>query len=333
MDHTGCFEFLNASPAVSVLVNSMVSGVPETQVGSGLRLLRLDVPSVARRGEPVWLNCSYDLERDQLYSIKWYKNNVEIYRYLPSETPRVKVYNMPGIHIDVSRSNISDLYLNDTDLNSEGKYRCEVSAESPSFQTERAQQEMLMYVLPLEDPVIRGLRSQYQIGDPVNLTCSYGPSKPNASLTWYINDRKVPTGSEEVVENGHFLDAEGLWHAHSRVTFVAQPSHFWHGAMEVRCASHAALPYFVSSEELTVRDYGRTLDVSGTRLLRVLPVQRPRRSRHAAPQLPPGRAALQQGRAAPQVRLAAAARVHGCQRAACAHQRQAPQLGPAGVLR
>ncbi|XP_075547684.1 uncharacterized protein LOC142582172 isoform X2 [Dermacentor variabilis] len=236
------------------------------KVGSGLRLLRLDVPSVARRGEPVWLNCSYDLERDQLYSIKWYKNNVEIYRYLPSETPRVKVYNMPGIHIDVSRSNISDLYLNDTDLNSEGKYRCEVSAESPSFQTERAQQEMLMYVLPLEDPVIRGLRSQYQIGDPVNLTCSYGPSKPNASLTWYINDRKVPTGSEEVVENGHFLDAEGLWHAHSRVTFVAQPSHFWHGAMEVRCASHAALPYFVSSEELTVRDYGRTLDVSGPRM-------------------------------------------------------------------
>ncbi|KAH6931050.1 hypothetical protein HPB50_021989 [Hyalomma asiaticum] len=113
--------------------------------GSCLRLLRLDVPSVARRGEPVWLNCSYDLESDQLYSVKWYKNNVEIYRYLPSETPRVKVYNMPGIHIDVSRSNISDLYLNDTDLNSEGKYRCEVSAESPSFQTERAQQEMIMY--------------------------------------------------------------------------------------------------------------------------------------------------------------------------------------------
>ncbi|KAH7938623.1 hypothetical protein HPB51_028859 [Rhipicephalus microplus] len=121
-------------------------------------------------------------------------------------------------------------------------------------------------VLPLEDPIIRGLRSQYQIGDPVNLTCSYGPSKPNASLTWYINDRKVPTGSEEVVENGHFVDAETLWHAHSRVSFVAQASHFWHGTMEVRCASHSALPYFVSSEELTIRDYGRIVDVSGPRI-------------------------------------------------------------------
>lgn len=48
-------------------------------------------------------------------------------------------------------------------------------------------------VLPYEDPVIKGLYSQYQLGDLVNLTCSYGPSKPNASLTWYINDRKVST--------------------------------------------------------------------------------------------------------------------------------------------
>ncbi|XP_077564020.1 uncharacterized protein LOC144179514 [Haemaphysalis longicornis] len=234
--------------------------------GCGLRLLRLDVPSVARRGEPIWLNCSYDLERDQLYSVKWYKNNVEIYRYLPSETPRVKVYNMPGIHIDVSRSNISDLYLNDTDLYSEGKYRCEVSAESPSFQTERAQKELIVYVLPIEDPVIKGLRGQYQVGDVVNLTCSYGPSKPNASLTWYINDRKVPTGIDESVQSGHLEGDEGLWQVFSRVTFVAQPSHFWHGSMEVRCASHAALPYYVSSEEVTVRDYGRTVDVSGPQM-------------------------------------------------------------------
>lgn len=233
---------------------------------SGLRLLRLDVPSIMRRGEATWLNCSYELERDQLYSIKWYKNNVEIYRYLPSETPRVKVYNMPGIHIDVSRSNISDLYLNDTDLNSEGKYRCEVSAESPSFQTERAQKEMIVYVLPYQDPLIKGLYSQYQIGDLVNLTCSYGPSKPNASLTWYINDRKVPTASDEAVHRTHYVDGEGLSHAHSRISFVAQPSHFWHGTMEIRCASHAALPYYASSEEITIRDYGRTVDISGPRM-------------------------------------------------------------------
>ncbi|XP_077565013.1 uncharacterized protein LOC144180558 [Haemaphysalis longicornis] len=232
----------------------------------GLRLLRLDVPSVARSGDPIWLNCSYDLERDQLYSVKWYKNNVEIYRYLPSETPRTKVYNMPGIHIDVSRSNISNLYLNDTNLHTEGKYRCEVSAESPSFQTERAQKELMMYELPPEDPFISGWRNQYRVGDPVNLTCSYGPSKPNTSLTWYINGKKVPTFNGESVRNKELTANDGFWHVFSRVAFVAQPNHFWHGAMEVRCAAYAALPYFVSSEEITLRDFGRVVQVTSPRM-------------------------------------------------------------------
>lgn len=64
-------------------------------------------------------------------------------------------------------------------------------------------------VLPLEDPIIRGLRSQYQIGDPVNLTCSYGPSKPNASLTWYINDRKVRAPMCVLDRNKGILTADG----------------------------------------------------------------------------------------------------------------------------
>ncbi|KAG0433447.1 hypothetical protein HPB47_019910, partial [Ixodes persulcatus] len=415
----------------------------------GLRLLRLDVPSIMRRGEQTWLNCSYDLERDQLYSIKWYKNNVEIYRYLPSETPRVKVYNMPGIHIDVSRSNISDLYLNDTDLNSEGKYRCEVSAESPSFQTERAQKEMIVYAHPSKFPQfksepssggpdedlietrssrrIQGLHPEhgllpprtkqptrptmndqlsqplaassiiylpdtagvdglreivrdivreelrkmlpaadrpssislavvvreevhraFQPEVPINTTTpeeptlSYAamarrppqanrqdtapprrdppmpqyrrrqeeqvqdvrPEQPSPRKTdvWQTADRRpvdhiyrscphrrlglrgfhpndphpssleantpsqVPTASEEAIHRTQYVDGEGLSYVQSRISFVAQPGHFWHGSMEIRCASHAALPYYVSSEELTIRDYGRTVDISGPRM-------------------------------------------------------------------
>lgn len=32
--------------------------------------------------------------------------------------------------------------------------------------------------------------------------------------------------------------------------------------MEVRCVSYAALPYFVSSEEITLRDFGRAVQVT-----------------------------------------------------------------------
>lgn len=54
------------------------------------------------KGDGVWLNCTYDLEREKLYSIKWHKNNVEFYRYLPEDAPPGQKYELDGIHLDVS---------------------------------------------------------------------------------------------------------------------------------------------------------------------------------------------------------------------------------------
>lgn len=70
----------------------------------GLRLVRLDMPSVVIRGDPVWLNCSFDLESDDLYSVKWYKSHREFFRYLPSESPPAQSYRLSGVYVDVSLS-------------------------------------------------------------------------------------------------------------------------------------------------------------------------------------------------------------------------------------
>ncbi|KAH6929990.1 hypothetical protein HPB50_007930 [Hyalomma asiaticum] len=69
---------------------------------NGLRLVRLDMPSAVIRGDPLWLNCSFDLESDELYSVKWYKNNREFFRYLPNENPPGQAYKLSGVHVDVS---------------------------------------------------------------------------------------------------------------------------------------------------------------------------------------------------------------------------------------
>lgn len=49
-------------------------------LGSSLRLVMLEVPSPSYAGESIELSCIYDLEQDKLYSVKWYKNDVEFYR-------------------------------------------------------------------------------------------------------------------------------------------------------------------------------------------------------------------------------------------------------------
>ncbi|KAK8787445.1 hypothetical protein V5799_022779 [Amblyomma americanum] len=69
-------------------------------LSEGLRLVRLDMPSAVIRGDPVWLNCSFDLEADDLYSVKWYKNHREFFRYLPNESPPGQAYKLSGVYVD-----------------------------------------------------------------------------------------------------------------------------------------------------------------------------------------------------------------------------------------
>lgn len=71
-----------------------------------LRIIRISVPRKSLVGDTVWLNCSHDLTDTQLYSIKWYKDSEEIYRFLPSNKPTHAAYETDGLTIDVSVSSL-----------------------------------------------------------------------------------------------------------------------------------------------------------------------------------------------------------------------------------
>ena len=47
---------------------------------SAVKIRTLDVPEVALAGHSVHLTCDYDLERQRLYQVKWYKGSHEFYR-------------------------------------------------------------------------------------------------------------------------------------------------------------------------------------------------------------------------------------------------------------
>ena len=68
-------------------------------------MLASNIPEHKQVGEETTLLCDYDLEGHSLYSVKWYKDDVEFYRYMPKNLPAKLVYpDMPGIDVDVSRS-------------------------------------------------------------------------------------------------------------------------------------------------------------------------------------------------------------------------------------
>ena len=72
-------------------------------VASSLKIKQLNVPTAIEYGSPVTLVCSFDLEGEVLYSVKWYKNLVEFYRFLPANLPNSAIsIAMKGINVDVS---------------------------------------------------------------------------------------------------------------------------------------------------------------------------------------------------------------------------------------
>lgn len=220
----------------------------------GLRLVRIDVPTAVILGNPFWLNCTYNLEGDYLYSVKWYKNSIEFYRYLPSDYPPAQKYNLKGVNIDLSKSSFGNIYLNSSTLNTEGNYRCEVSTEAPSFQTVREEKGLTVYVLPQEGPLISGTLPQYVTGNVVNTTCISGPSKPTASLKWYINGKRADHRWERHLEP--IRQSEKLEGSVLMLTFEVRPDHFANGVMKLRCTAVISEAYSMSSEEIIVGDSG-----------------------------------------------------------------------------
>ncbi|GIX74105.1 hypothetical protein CDAR_174551 [Caerostris darwini] len=65
-----------------------------------VRVTELKVPSTAIFGESVTLICSYDLGSEELYVVKWYKDDLEFYRYEPKDDNQSVYFPQPGIDID-----------------------------------------------------------------------------------------------------------------------------------------------------------------------------------------------------------------------------------------
>lgn len=68
----------------------------------GLKGMNLIVPTAVRVGDSLNISCEYDLERELLYSVKFYRGDQEFYRFIPKESPPTKVFPLEGINVDVS---------------------------------------------------------------------------------------------------------------------------------------------------------------------------------------------------------------------------------------
>ncbi|KAI2803195.1 hypothetical protein BLOT_007318 [Blomia tropicalis] len=238
---------------------------------TGLKLIMLEVPSPSYVGESVELSCIYELESDKLYSVKWYElaqwlkhnnlylfilsifgNHSLIFHYLLTSTSigtRMtsnsigQFLPISGIRVDVScilqlsKSGMNSVFLKYIDINTAGVYRCEVSAEAPSFVTEECEKQLQVTVLPTSGPQISGVRPEYRIGDKVNLNCTSARSKPAAKLRWYVNNREAKPEEYELSNATRVLHQDNLETSSLILRFMALDKHFRSGVIRVKCTA------------------------------------------------------------------------------------------------
>jgi hypothetical protein len=65
-------------------------------------MLSLTVPPTTDISHPVTLSCEFDLQGGSLYSVKWYKDENEFFRYMPDQDPKGQAFQTPSISLDVS---------------------------------------------------------------------------------------------------------------------------------------------------------------------------------------------------------------------------------------
>eukprot|EP00096_Caligus_rogercresseyi_P002471 TRINITY_DN14604_c0_g1_i1.p1 TRINITY_DN14604_c0_g1~~TRINITY_DN14604_c0_g1_i1.p1 ORF type:complete len:311 (+),score=72.94 TRINITY_DN14604_c0_g1_i1:859-1791(+) len=218
-----------------------------SEIVSSIQLHDVTIPPHAIRGQNTRLKCNYDLQGDKLYSIKWYRNGKEFYRYIPTDIPSRSIFNGNGIHVDRTESTETSVLLRNVDLNTTGKFRCEVSGEAPSFQTAYEEAVLAVIDLPDDGPIITGGFPRYHIGDRVDVNCTSYKSKPAAKLKWYINGEQADPSFTH-----HFKvskDVDGLETSTLGLRFKVREKHFHQGDLKLKCTATIATIYWKSNEE------------------------------------------------------------------------------------
>ncbi|XP_076055325.1 uncharacterized protein LOC143033726 [Oratosquilla oratoria] len=200
----------------------------------------MEVPRLSVKGGTANLSCWFELQGRGLYSLKWYHNQTEFYRYVPTETRRPVHMKAPDaftVH-ELSRSGRHvALALEGLRTDASGEYKCEVIAEHPSFRTEASKGELIVLEQPLSPPLIMGVRAVYQPHDLISVRCEARPLiLPDVIplLAWFIQGRPVHPDLTSSYHRSYYNDVVGtklLFPAHQ----MTSPSSTSVVTVEVEC--------------------------------------------------------------------------------------------------
>ncbi|XP_063365927.1 uncharacterized protein LOC134654398 [Cydia amplana] len=223
-----------------------------------LQLLELRVPAHVARGARAALACHWQLgPHDVLYSVKWYKDGKEFFRHVPRDPEPRRRFPLPGVQVEKSDSSGSNVTLGPAELETEGRYRCEVSGERPLFPTVSDHADMAVVVLPESGPTLSGFGSRYRAGERVRAACTAGAARPAPTLAWYVNGEPAPPAALGTLAR---RTLKGLETVTLPLDFRVTEDHFQNNGLKVKCLATIESLYWRSNEESAVRARDKSYD-------------------------------------------------------------------------
>lgn len=229
--------------------------------------IRVIVSSPIRNGSSVWLGCEYHFNFGKLSTVKWYKNNVEFFRFTNDEDidvfPSKRVFHESEINVNLNQSNRTHVRLKNVQLSYEGTYGCEVSidADQSKFVSIKAEEDLRIYVPPESPLRFYGIKRDYQHGDLVDMACVSGASRPPSILYLYINGNRI-RHSERSLNfswSTETIDWEGLTVSRINVSFpLTKENGLNNGLIQFRCESIMFQISGHSWEEVIVDETGQS---------------------------------------------------------------------------
>ncbi|KAH9406483.1 hypothetical protein TYRP_013463, partial [Tyrophagus putrescentiae] len=221
---------------------------------TALKITLLDIPSPLSIGDSGELICNYDLEDNTLYSFKWYKDGIEFYRYVPRDYPQTQYLKMAGIHVDVRKSSKKSVYLTNVNLATRGKYRCEISAEAPSFVTAAKEEQLDINVLPLHGPWITADKLSHNVSDNVTVNCTSDKSNLEIHLNFTINGEPISNSFEYELKYWTQLHADSLKSNGLSLRFLATDRHWRDGKIKLKCIASLQTYKIQNEANLIIHD-------------------------------------------------------------------------------
>ncbi|KAK7572151.1 hypothetical protein V9T40_014623 [Parthenolecanium corni] len=193
------------------------------QSNEGLKNVRLKADPAVQSGDILRLECDYDLENAQLYSIKWYFGDDEFYRFVPKESPPTRVFPLPGVVVDLTKSDHRVVNLENVQRNLTGYYACEVSADAPLFHTDVKKALIIVVESPRDSPRIFAKKKNFSQSGKIEASCVSTKSYPATNLTWYINGRRAQNDTFKKITNLIELELGSLETSKSKLE-ITSPS-------------------------------------------------------------------------------------------------------------